>query len=74
MTNITASTTPIVVEHELDLGEHSLILMSDGSADLIDNEPDSATYVADNAIILSSDELYKLYVSLHAVYQSKCSG
>lgn len=57
--------------HELDLGRHTLFLMSDGSIDLLAND-EQTPYLADNGISLDSDETYRLFISLQE--QFKCKG
>ena len=49
--------------HELDLGRHTLFLMSDGSIDLLAND-EQTLYLADNGISLDCDEMYRLFISL----------
>ncbi|HLG65071.1 MAG TPA: hypothetical protein VKY19_24250 [Ktedonosporobacter sp.] len=50
--------------HQLDLGQHTLFLMSDHSMDLLAND-EHAPFLADNVLRLDSDETYRLYISLH---------
>jgi hypothetical protein len=50
--------------HELDLGQHTLFIMSDGS---IDDE--QTPYFADNMLSLDSEETYHLYISLHEQFK-----
>jgi hypothetical protein len=59
----------VVILHEMDLGQHTLFLMSDGSIDLLAN--DEQTYVADNLMSLDSDETYRLYISLQEQFKRK---
>jgi hypothetical protein len=54
--------------HELDLGQHTLFIMSDGSIDLLAND-EQTPYLADNAISLDSDETYRLFISLREQFQ-----
>lgn len=58
------------IVHELNLGEHTLIIMSDNSIDLMDLSGEPWSYLAHNGLHLTSDEAYHLYVSLHEVYKS----
>jgi hypothetical protein len=51
------------VLHELDLGQHTLFIMSDGSIDVFAND-EQTPYLADNGLHLDSDETYRLFVSL----------
>jgi hypothetical protein len=55
--------------HELDLGRHTLFIMSDDSIDLLAN--DEQTYVADNLMSLDSDETYRLFISLQEQFKRK---
>jgi hypothetical protein len=54
--------------HELDLGQHTLFLMSDQSIDIVDFSGE-APYLADNGIHLDSDETYRLFISLWEVFK-----
>ena len=49
--------------HELDLGLHTLLLMSDGSLDLLANEEQTPSQ-AETGLHLDSDETYRLLISL----------
>ncbi len=60
--------------HELDLGQHTLFIMSDGSIDLLDNDEETP-YLAENGLHLDSEETYRLFISLHEQWkQKKCSS
>ncbi|HLG65986.1 MAG TPA: hypothetical protein VKY19_28980 [Ktedonosporobacter sp.] len=52
------------VLHKLDLGQHTLFLMSDDGMDLLVND-EHTPFLADNVLSLDSDETYRLYISLH---------
>ena len=54
--------------HELDLGQHTLFLMSDGSIDLLAND-EQTLYLADNGISLDCDETYRLFISLQEQFK-----
>jgi hypothetical protein len=54
----------VSILHELDLGLHTLFLMSDGSIDLLAND-EQTPYLAENGLHLDSDETYRLFISLH---------
>lgn len=54
----------VSILHELDLGQHTLFLMRDGSMDLLTND-EHTPLLADNALSLDNDETYRLYISLH---------
>ena len=60
----------VVILHELDLGQHTLFIMSDGSIDLLAND-EQTSYLADNALCLDSDETYRLFVSLQEQFKYK---
>jgi len=55
---------------ELDLGCHTLFLMSDGSIDLLANDSETP-YLAENALHLDSDETYRLFISLHEQFKQQ---
>jgi hypothetical protein len=55
------------VLHELDLGQHTLFLLSDGSIDLLAN--DEQTYLADNVVSLDAEETYRLFISLQEQFK-----
>jgi hypothetical protein len=61
-------TVPIL--HELDLGQHTLFIMSDGSIDLLAND-EQTPYLADNGISLDCDETYRLFISLRERFRQK---
>ncbi len=58
--------------HELDLGQHTLFIMSDGSIDLLANDGQTP-YLADNGIRLDSDETYQLFISLQEQFKQEWS-
>ena len=49
----------VAILQELDLGWHTLFLMSDGGIDLLAND-EQTPYLAENALHLDSDETYRL--------------
>ena len=55
---------------ELDLGWHTLFLMSDGSIDLLAND-EQTPYLAENALHLDSDETYWRFISLHEQFKQQ---
>ena len=55
---------------ELDLGCHTLFVMSDGSIDLLAND-EQTPYLAENALHLDSDETYRLFISLHEQFKQQ---
>ena len=56
--------------YELDLGQHTLFIMSDGSNDLLAND-EQTPYLADNGISLDCDETYRLFISLQEQFRHK---
>ena len=60
----------IAILQELDLGWHTLFLMSDGSIDLLAND-EQTPYLAENALHLDSDETYRLFISLHEQFKQQ---
>lgn len=56
--------------HELDLGQHTLFIMSDGSIDLLAHD-EQTPYLADNGLRLNSNETYRLFISLHEQLKQK---
>jgi hypothetical protein len=60
----------LTILEELDLGCHTLFLMSDGSMDLLAND-EQTPYLADNALHLDSDETYRLFISLHEQFKQQ---
>ena len=60
----------IEILEELDLGCHTLFLMSDGSIDLLANDSETP-YFAENALHLNSDETYRLFISLHEQFKQR---
>ncbi|MGH2495181.1 MAG: hypothetical protein ACRDIV_10815 [Ktedonobacteraceae bacterium] len=60
----------VSILQELDLGWHTLFLMSDGSIDLLAND-EQTPYLAENALHLDSDETYRLFISLHEQFKQQ---
>jgi hypothetical protein len=58
----------VILLHELDLGQHTLLLMSDGSSDLVAND-EHTPYLADNGLSFDRDETYRLFIALHEQFQ-----
>lgn len=56
--------------HELDLGQHILFIMSDGSIDLLTTEEQTPS-LAENGIRLDGEETYRLFISLHEQFHQK---
>jgi hypothetical protein len=56
--------------HELDLGQHTLFILSDGSIDLLAKD-EQIPYLADNGLSLDSDETYRLFISLQEQFKQK---
>jgi len=61
--------TPSIL-HELDLGQHTLFIMNDGSIDLLAND-EQTPYLADNGLSLDNDETYRLFISLHEHFKQR---
>jgi len=61
---------PVPVLHELDLGQHTLFIMDDGSIDLLAND-EQTDYLADNGVRLDAGETYLLFVSLQEQFRKK---
>ncbi|MBE3558845.1 MAG: hypothetical protein IMW89_06420 [Ktedonobacteraceae bacterium] len=66
-------TTAASLLHELDLGQHRLCLMSDGSIGLFHKEEQTSSHQHDNRICLDHDETYRLFVSLHELFRQEAS-
>jgi hypothetical protein len=58
----------VCILHELDLGLHTLVLMSDGSIDLLANQEQRPAF-AQAGLHLDSDETYRLFISLHEQFK-----
>lgn len=59
--------------HELDLGQHTLLLLSDGSMEvLVTNEQMSA--LSSNGIQLDREETYRLFISFHEQFRQQGEG
>lgn len=58
----------VSVLHELDLGQHTLFLMSDGSMDLLTND-EHTPYLQDKGLRLDNVEVYRLFISLQEQFQ-----
>ena len=50
--------------HELDLGRHTLLLLSDGSIELLATDEQTPS-LAETGFHLDSDETYRLFISLN---------
>ncbi len=60
---------PVVLLHQLDLGQHTLFMMSDGSISLLAHDEQASSLLADNRLSLDSDETYRLFISLHEQFK-----
>lgn len=69
MGNMTPQHTSATVLREINLGAHSLFVMSDQSIDLMADE--DTPYVADNVLNLDSCEAYRLLISLQEVFKQE---
>lgn len=63
-------TIAVAVIHELDLGQHTLFIMDDGSIDLLMND-EQTDYLADNGVRLDAEETYRLFISLQEQFKKK---
>lgn len=63
----------VAILQELDLGWHTLFLLSDGSMDVLAND-EQTPYLAENALHLDSDETYRLFISLHERFKQQNAG
>jgi hypothetical protein len=54
--------------HELDLGGHILVLLSDGSIELVASEKQTPSF-AETGLHLDSDETYRLFISLYEQFK-----
>lgn len=61
---------PPAILHELDLGQHTLFLFSDGSLDLLSND-EQTPYLAENMMHLESEETYHLFVALQEQFRQE---
>ena len=58
----------ISVLHELDLGQHTLFILSDHSMNLLAND-EHTSYLADNGMRLDNEETYRLFTSLYELFK-----
>ncbi len=59
--------------HELDLGHHTLFILSDGSIDLLAHGEQAPAF-AENGLRLDEDETYRLFISLHEQFRHSSDG
>ena len=60
----------VSILHELDLGRHTLFLMSDRSIDLLATEEQTPD-LAETGLHLDTDETYRLFISLQEQFKHK---
>lgn len=60
----------VAILQELDLGWHTLILMSDGSIDLLAHDSEMP-FLAEHALHLDGEETYRLFISLHEQFKQQ---
>ena len=67
------SPASVSILHELDLGAHTLVMMSDGSIDLLahDAQPSALT---ERGLRLDSVETYRLFISLHEQFRQEATS
>ncbi len=58
----------MMTKPQLDLGQHTLFIMGDGSIDLLAND-EQTSYLADNGVNLDCDETYRLFISLREQFK-----
>jgi hypothetical protein len=61
----------ISILHELDLGQHTLFIMSNGGIDLLAHD-EQTSCLADNRLSLDGHEAYRLFISLQELFHSSC--
>ena len=61
----------VSILHELDLGLHTLLLMSDGSIELLANAEEQTPSLVETGLHLDSDETYRLLISLQEQFKQK---
>lgn len=66
----TQDTVSVAILHELDLGQHTLFIMDDGSIYLLTDD-ELIGYLADNGIRLDAEETYRLFISLQEQFRKK---
>ena len=54
--------------HELDLGQHTLFILSDNSINLVASD-EHTSCLTDGMMHLDSEETYRLFISLHEQFQ-----
>lgn len=60
----------VIILHELNLGQHILFIMSDGSIDLLANN-EKTLHLTCNRITLDRDETYRMFISLREQFKQK---
>jgi hypothetical protein len=60
----------IAILQELDLGWHILLLLSDGSIDLLAHEEQTPS-LTEHGLHLDSEETYRLFISLHEQFRQQ---
>lgn len=60
----------VSILYELDLGWHTLFLMSDGSIDLVATEGRTPA-LAETELHLDAEETYRLFISLHEQFKQQ---
>ncbi|HJT57398.1 MAG TPA: hypothetical protein VJ761_12940 [Ktedonobacteraceae bacterium] len=68
--SLPASFETVAILHELDLGQHILLILSDSSIDLLAHTGQTPSLV-DHGLRLDSDETYRLFISLREQFQRK---
>lgn len=65
-----SSPETVTIQHELDLGQHTLFLLSDDSMDLLAHHEHTSSH-ANNGMSLNSDETYRLFISLQEQFHQR---
>lgn len=60
----------LFILQELDLGWHTLLLLSDGGIDLLANDSETPS-LAESGLHLDSDETYRLFITLHEQFKQQ---
>ncbi|MGH2497279.1 MAG: hypothetical protein ACRDIV_21475 [Ktedonobacteraceae bacterium] len=60
----------VSILYELDLGRHTLCIISDGSIDLVVTK-EQTTDLAETGLHLDTNETYRLFISLHEQFKQQ---
>lgn len=62
--------SPTLLLHELNLGQHTLLLLSDGSIEVFATTGPTPA-LSSNSIQLDREETYRLFISLHEQFREQ---